>query len=494
MTSGPPVNTASGGSADSDPSALVSRRSRLRNLFRRATQADPTASGAANSPASDDPLLSAEPPPAPPPGPEQQPRGQRRRRTTLPRSTRGWSRGIVWTLIGFTTFSVVYSLLARIDSSVAAPGKLRPVGGLTTVSAPFASLVERVLVRDGQLVRPGQPLLRLRAKPLRDQLAMSERIHRAWTQQLAILAIQLDVPSDLPRDPLVRRELNNARLELRLRRQAAEQELARSIINLNQQQSDLQGLTRRLAINESIRKRMVRLVRQGAVSHLELDRQDERQTDLIATLRRTSQERDSARHRVEESRLRLRQILAADRKQVFNEYHNARQQWFESKARLLDLRDRINLSELRAASEGRIFDLSVKVGELATPATPVMRIIPQRGFQAELTVSNRDIGFVHVGMPVEVRVDSFPFTEYGALKGKVSSMAADVLTPDPEHPRPYFSVSVSLDSNQLKRNGITYPLISGMAVNAMINLGKRPVISLVSDRLGELVDSPRSIR
>jgi hemolysin D len=487
----PPGPTPSGGG---DSAAQRPRRNRLRNLFRLAIQPEPTAASGAEPPAAGDPLLAPEPPPPPAASPEQQPRGQRRRRTTLPRSTRGWSRGIVWTLIGFTTFSVVYSLLARIDSSVAASGKLRPVGGLTSVSAPFASLVERVLVRDGQLVQPGQPLVRLRAKPMRDQLVIAERIHRAWTHHLAILAIQLDVPTDLPRDSLVRQELNNARLELRLRRQAAEQELARSIINLNQQQSDLQGLTRRLAINKSIRKRMLTLVRQGAVSHLELDRQDERQADLIATLRRTAQERDSARHRIQESRLRLRQILAADRKQVYNEYQNARQQWLESNARLLDLRDRLSLTQLRAPNAGRIFDLNVKAGELASPAVPVLRIIPQRGFQAELTVSNRDIGFVHVGMPVEVRVDSFPFTDYGALQGKVRSMAADVMPPDPEHPRPYFKVTVSLDSNELKRDGITYPLIAGMAVNAMINLGKRPVISLVSDRLGQLVDSPRSIR
>ena len=155
---------------------------------------------------------------------------------------------------------------------------------------------------------------------------------------------------------------------------------------------------------------------------------------------------------------------------------------------------RSNLSELRATKAGRVFDLAAQVGELASPATPVMRIIPQRGFEAELTVSNRDIGFVQVGMPVEVRVDSFPFTDYGALPGKVSSMSVDVMAPDPEHPRPYFKVTVSLTRNELKKDGITYRLIAGMAVNAMINLGKRPVISLVSDRLGELVDSPRSIR
>ena len=57
-------------------------------------------------------------PPAPPDAEaaaEQRPRGFRQRRTTLPRSTRGWSRGIVWSLIGLTSFSVIYGLIARIE-------------------------------------------------------------------------------------------------------------------------------------------------------------------------------------------------------------------------------------------------------------------------------------------------------------------------------------------------------------------------------------------
>ena len=56
-----------------------------------------------------------------------QPTGLRnQRRTHLPRSTRGWSRAIAWSLMGLTCFGVGFGTIARIDTSISATGKLRP--------------------------------------------------------------------------------------------------------------------------------------------------------------------------------------------------------------------------------------------------------------------------------------------------------------------------------------------------------------------------------
>ncbi|MFM2158481.1 MAG: hypothetical protein RLZZ124_955, partial [Cyanobacteriota bacterium] len=184
------------------------------------------------------------------------PHGARQRRTTLPRATRGWSRSIVWSLIGLTVFAALYSLFARIDSSIEASGKLRPVGGLTTVSSPFNTLVERVLVREGQLVTAGQPLVLLRDQAMRLQRSQLLAIQAAWRKEVELLAYQLGLPAAIPRDPAARRQLEVSQLEVRLRTLAALEERARSVINTRQQISDLRGLERKLAINQEITERL----------------------------------------------------------------------------------------------------------------------------------------------------------------------------------------------------------------------------------------------
>ena len=85
--------------------------------------------------------------------------------------------------------------------------------------------------------------------------------------------------------------------EVALREQAATKELARSRVNQQQQAIDLDAMRRKLAINESISARMHKLVREGAMSRLELDRQMERQIELLGAIRRTEQELESARVR-----------------------------------------------------------------------------------------------------------------------------------------------------------------------------------------------------
>ena len=97
-------------------------------------------------------------------------------------------------------------------------------------------------------------------------------------------------------------------------------------------------------------------------------------------------------------------------------------------------------------------------------------------------------------MPVEVRVTSFPFTDFGSLKGRLVRVGADVLPADPKNPQDYFPAIVQLDRSELERQGRRYDLRPGMAVSALIQLGARPVISLLSDRFGGFIESTRSIR
>jgi len=444
-----------------------------------------------------DPLVQ-EAPPAPTPtaaNPEQQPRGQhRQRRTTLPRSTRGWSRGIVWTLIGLTGFGVVYGLIARIETSVNANGKLRPVGGVTSVTAPFNAPVTFVLVKEGQLVRAGQPLIQLRDKAVLEQRRQLENQRALWRSQLNRLAIRLGLPALPPRGEAERRQLAIESSELALREQASEQEQQRSVINLEQQASDLAALQQKKVINASITARMKRLVKQGAISRLELDRQEEREAELGGAFARTKKELESARYRVRESQLKQLQIPAAERKQLYAEYDNARLQLSGVDSRLDELNDRLVLGRLVAPVAGKVFDLGVKPGEIISPARPALQIVPQNNLQVELAVSNRDIGFLSPGMTVDVRVTSFPFTDYGSLNGTILRIGADALPPDQQNPQESFPVMVSINARELSRKGRTYQLRSGMAVSALIQLGSRPVISLISDRFSSFLESTREIR
>lgn len=481
---------------DSPGSSRSSKRNPLRNPFRSPPPPTKTAlPGFDNTFAEKDPLnAETPPPPSPRPFQEQRPHGYRRRRTTLPRSTRGWSRAVVWSLIGLTAFSMVYGFTAKLDSSISTTGQLRPKGGTSEVMTPFNTLVDQVLVKEGQKIKAGDLLVVLRVKTSVDQLKGLRIQQGLWRKRAQLTAKQLGLPSLIDGLDESTRQLNIEKHEVILQAKASLEENKRIRINRQQAETDLIGLKKRLAIDENITKRMDKLLLQGAISRLEVDRQHERLSELQSSVRRAEQEVASARRRELEGGYKLDHIGVADAKQLYTNYDNARQQLIEANNRIKDVEERIKLGHITAPKSGVIFDLNAHEGEMAVSSRPLLKIIPNTKLEAEIHITNKDIGWINVGMPVEVRINSFPFTEYGSIKGSLTSISDDVFQPDPLNPQEYFKGKVQLNQSVLSHAGIDYQLRAGMSITGLVQVGSRPAISLISDRFTSFIDSTRSIR
>ena len=417
-----------------------------------------------------------------------------RRRTHLPRSTRGWSRAIVWSLIGLTGFGVIYGAVARIDSSISATGKLRPIGGSVEVLPPFTAPIRQVLVRDGQTVRAGQLLLTFdsqQAQRERSDLLLQADL---WRRQVNQAALQLGLPSLPGGSEEERQVLALERRDIQLRHRVALQRRRRAEAAEREQVDVLAALRARYALNANIRERMAKLAREGAISHLELERQDERQLDLLSTIRRTEQQRLGAGSGVIESLTTQEQVGTENNRRLWDRYDEARHRLLETTTRLGQVEERLRLCRIVAARPGKVFDLQARAGEISTPGRPLLRLVGQQGLEAELAVSNHDIAFLRPGQAVDVRVNSLPFTDYGALKGTVVRVGADALPPDPRTGQESFPVLVRLDRKRLGRNGRTYPVQAGMAVTGLVQLGSRPVLALLNDRFGGFLDATRTMR
>jgi len=416
------------------------------------------------------------------------------RRTTLPRSTRAWSRGIVWSLIGLTSFAAVYGFTVKIESSISASGSIRPVGGDTEIRPAFNTFIKSLSVKEGDHVTSGQLLAQLRSEPYRLQLNQTKKIKDLVKKEHGNLALFLGIsdPSsdNIAIDPL---SFSSRIKELSLRKNASRDQLDRARIGVKQYVSDVKSLEERLRINRDILIRTTRLYEQGAVSQLELDRLLERFYELEATVNRAKLELDSARLRVHESEVKLEHIQAADSEEAVDQYNSVSQRLLELDAKQIELEDRIELSSIRSPVAGVVAKLSVNEGEFASVNSPLMTIVPQTKLNVDLKVANSDIGFLRVNQPVTIRVDSFPFTEYGSIKGVVKSISPDVMEPSSTSPTPFYPVSVELGSDHLVKNGGKHQLRPGMSVTSLISLGEKPLISLLIDRFSELFDAARTV-
>jgi HlyD family secretion protein len=169
----------------------------------------------------------------------------------------------------------------------------------------------------------------------------------------------------------------------------------------------------------------------------------------------------------------------------------------------------LQYQKLTAPSDGVVFDLKARPGFVPQPsqAEALLKIVPdgcpesvkdaEKGcLIAEVDVTNQDIGFVRIGQKVDIRVDSFPYSEYGDIKGEVLSIGSDALPPDETHRFYRFPVKVSLKTQDLKpRDGSTLDLQSGMAVSVNIKVNEnRTVLSLFTELFDKQIDTLKQVR
>ncbi len=97
-------------------------------------------------------------------------------------------------------------------------------------------------------------------------------------------------------------------------------------------------------------------------------------------------------------------------------------------------------------------------------------------------------------MTVDVRIDSFPFSEFGDIKGKLIQIGSDALPPDQIYPFYRFPAKVQLETQQLQVNGRKILLQSGMAISTNIKIRDRTVMSIFTDMFSSNVESLKTVR
>ncbi len=171
-----------------------------------------------------------------------------------------------------------------------------------------------------------------------------------------------------------------------------------------------------------------------------------------------------------------------------------RQAQSELKAQLVLAKIQEQYEIVKAPMNGIIFQLKASPQGVLNPSEPILKIIPQDGLQANVYITNKDIGYVKIGQEANIRVDAFDYSKFGSIPAKVQSIGADVLPPDAEFSGYRFPLSLSLSQYFLEAGEIKIPLRSGLAVTANIRLRDKRLIALLTDMFTGQFDSLKSLR
>ena len=363
---------------------------------------------------------------------------------------RFWIRTVTWTLVGSSMFALAWLALARTEEIVVAPGQLEPIGSVQDIQMPVGGVADQIFVKEGDLVKAGQVLMKLDTEA-------SEELHKSLKKTIKLKQEQLTL----------------------------KQEEKHNTMQMNQEQ--VMMLESNLTLQSEILDRYEQLKEVGAFSEV----QYLNQRNIVAETRGKLMQARSER---------LRQIAMLDQQTA-----QLKSELADLNGRLVESKVTLRYQQLQSPVDGVVFDLQpTSRGFTAQSTQTVMRVVPIGMLEAKVEVPSNKIGFVQVPkgcpedrdvcMDADISIDSFPSSDFGVLKGKVTRIGSDALDPDPQEQRQElsFPVTIQLNDQQLILNsGSTLPLQVGMSLRANIKLRKVSYLQLL---LGEFKGKAESLQ
>ncbi len=396
-----------------------------------------------------------------------------------------------WTMriiVAVFCVTLLWASLGKLDIVAVAPGKMVVDSRTKVIQPAETAVVRRILVRDGQKVKAGEPLIELDATTTgAEVIQVGEALIQARLEALRLSALAAAIDSGTPPELAAAGDVPAERLQ-------AEQMLAVSQFDaLQAKRQSLQAtIAQRRAELQTTRDAIGPLAESARISKLRAEDYGRllegkyvgRHDYLLREQERIAAEQDLAmqRNRVQEiasalsaAQEELHVLMADFRQQTLDRLREAEQQVAQGTPELAKAGQRDRLMTLRAPVDGTVQQLEVHtVGGVVTPAQELLAVVPQEALEVEATVLNKDIGFVRPGQPVTVKIESFPYTRYGYLTGTVISVSHDAA--QDEHLGLVFPARIRLDGATLDVDGVMVDMSAGMMLSAEIKTGKRQMI------------------
>jgi hemolysin D len=405
-------------------------------------------------------------------------------------------RATAWLLIIGLAVTIAWLTFGKVDVVASANGKLIPADSVKLIQPAEPGVVHAILVRDGQRVRAGQPLVQL--DPTVTTAEAAEARKALETSQLdaararAVLgaldgrgfsfAAPPGTAPDIAATQIALAKAQLADIEADASSNIAKRDAA--IASRREAQIQAAKLTETLPLLDEQIVANEQLLAKGYVSKLkviEMRRQrlaSARDRDAaIATASRATADMAAAQSSIT-------QAMSEARSRVLTDLTKAESDARLRREELAKATQKSSLQTLVSPVDGLIAQLAVHtIGGVVEATKPIMIVVPAGGtLVADVKVLNRDVGFIRSGDFVAVKVEAFPFTRYGTLQGRVESVGSDAV--EDEKLGLVYPVRVMLGHGSEGRSG-EIRVAPGMEVTADIRTGRRSILSYLMSPIDE---------
>jgi hemolysin D len=407
--------------------------------------------------------------------------------------------------------ALLWACLAHIDMVAVAPGKIVPLGQVKVVQPLETSAIRAIHVDDGDHVAAGQILVELDPTDVKADLTseLYDRGQAALDAEVARLLMTRDPQGDFHSPEgvdVALAEANHAQAVAEIEKHLAQ--VAEAEAELSQKQASLDA---NAATIERAKATLPLLEEKNTTAKTLFDKQAGARPPVLDSEQQVIEKRAELAGAQAAARQVAAEMAAAKAKrnelvsgflaEAGDRRTKALQKLAGLEQQIAKIRQREAYRRLVSPVDGTVQNVKIHTpGAVVTTADTLMTIVPDgTGIEVEANVENKDIGFVREGQEVEVKLDAFPFTRYGLVKGKVRKLSHDA-TPTTMPPQDRsspkdaqsagnaqqqptsdlaYSAKITLDRDWIGVEDKQERFQPGMRVSAEIKTGDRRVIDYI---------------
>jgi adhesin transport system membrane fusion protein len=417
--------------------------------------------------------------------------------------TRAPFRVLGWVVILLLVSLGVWSYSAELEEVSIAQGEVVPQGQVKVIQHLEGGIIEQIHVAEGSLVSVGDPLvqldltasgasreelsLRLDALVLTRARLQAEARHEDPSFPDTVAVRRPDLVVSERRSYEARRDEYESGLQV-LREQALQREL--TVVEMKTQYSTASRDLELARVEFDMSSDLLAESLTPKIEHLKLQREVEELEGKLLTLEagipRGEAALAEARQRLEEERLKFRRV-------ALEELNRVELQIAQANETLIKATDQVFRAEIRSPIDGVVKSLRYHtIGGVVSPGEAIMEIVPtEDNLVIEAKLNPADIGYVRVGQPAVVKINTYDFVRYGGLEGEVIHLSADSHTDNDG--ATYFRVVALTTKTYLGDQPGDLPITPGMQAQVDIHTGSKsvlhyllkPVLKLKSDAFRE---------
>jgi len=384
---------------------------------------------------------------------------------------------------------LIWASVTQIDEITRGQGEVVPSGENQVVQNLEGGIVKEILVKVGNSVEKGTPLLKIENQKSKAQMnATRIKIRELEAKEKRLIAesegkpFTVDPAKEWQRLDFLKNERSlyeSRQKELEAKLQTLREQKSQQQHALEETRQRIEDLNRTAQLMSQEVEIMRPMVRQGVKSKVEFMRLQREQSKIMEELHSAQNSLPKIESSIREIGHRIDEVTIEFRNRAKQELNEVQGELLRAKESYRALQDEVTRTIVRSPIRGIVQKLYIHtVGGVIKPGEDLVEIVPtDDNLWLEVKIKPSDIAFIYPGQKAVVKVSAYDFAIYGSLEGEVVHISAD--TTKDEKERAWYIVHIKTRKNYLGSEKKPLKIIPGMIVNVDIMTGKKSLMDYI---------------